>query len=436
MVSSQLAGGAAQSPSSQSAYEELVREADEDSEAFWAKEASTLYWADWPPGACAHGSTNFDPRSGPVHTRWFEGCTTNACYNALDFQLQLGRSEKTCFFWEGNEPGEQRTLSFGDAKAKVCQLANHLRSQGIGKGDRVIVYLPMVPELPLAMLACARIGAVHSVVFGGFSSEALAQRILDCEPKIILTCSSVMRGNKRVELKQIADDALSICQQSEQAFESPCKTLVLFNNRASALEEVPFNPRSDQWWDEAIQDQPTEAPVEWVDAEHPLFILYTSGSTGKPKGVLHTTGGYLVWAATTYRLAFDHRESDILWTTADCGWITGHTYSVYGPMVNGASQVLYEGVPTHPTPERIWQIVDKYRVSILYTAPTGIRSLQKAGDEYVKKTSRESLRILATVGEPIQEKAWRWFKDVVGDGRCPVVDTWFQVRCVQYLRGP
>lgn len=257
-------------------YQSMVQQAQANPDDFWATEAQKLYWASWDQQQAAHAS-NFNPRSGTVFAQWFAGCRTNIAYNALDQQIQLGRGEKTAFHWEGNSPGEERSLSYLDVKAQVCQLANYLRAQGVRKGDRVVIYLPMVPELPIAMLACARIGAIHSVVFGGFSSDALAQRILDCEPKIVITCSAVMRATKRVELKQIADDALRICQSQ---FEPECKTLVLFNDRASTVDEVPYDPSADVWWADAVQQQDSDAPVEWVDAEDPLFILYTSGSTG------------------------------------------------------------------------------------------------------------------------------------------------------------
>eukprot|EP00850_Spirogloea_muscicola_P022099 SM000277S10334 [mRNA] locus=s277:111736:116023:+ [translate_table: standard] len=435
--------------SSRDQYEAMYRQSVEDSDSFWADIANGFHWHKQFPitvGGLVH-SENLDVRKGPIHIescapgtaryapacQWFKGGTTNICYNAVDRHVAEGRGDKPAILWEGNEPQHSSQLTFGELKARVCQLANFLRERGVARGDSVAIYMPMLPELPVAMLACARIGAVHSVVFGGFSAEALAQRILDSRPSVVLTASGVMRGTKLIKLKAIVDQALALCDS--QAFR-PETCLVLENATALAKDQTPFTPGRDVWWQEEVKVQSEDSPVEWVDAEHPLFLLYTSGSTGKPKGVVHTTGGYMVYTATTFKHSFDYREGDVYWCTADCGWITGHSYLTYGPLLNGASVVVFEGVPNYPDAGRCWEVVDKYKVSIFYTAPTAIRALQRDGDQYVMRHSRQSLRVLGTVGEPINPSAWRWYYDVVGGGRCPISDTWWQTETGGHMITP
>ena len=364
-------------------------------------------------------------RKGPIRAEFFKGGTTNVCHNALDRHVLAGRGDADCLLWEGNDVGRDRRMTYAQVLEEVCRLANWLRSQGVKKGDAVAVYMPMLCELPVAMLACARIGAVHSVVFGGFSAEALAQRMEDCKSRVLITCSGVKRGDKRIGLKSIADEAVALCSARGHAVE---RVLVCENDNGLPKAETPWTCEGgrDVWWSDAVAGQATHAEVEWVDSEHPLFLLYTSGSTGRPKGVLHTTGGYMVYAAVTTRHAFCLKPGDVFWCTADCGWITGHTYVAYGPLLVGCAQVIFEGVPTFPDAGRCWEVVDKFRVSQFYTAPTAIRSLMRAGNEFVTRHSRASLRVLGSVGEPINPEAWRWYHDVVGGARCPVADTWWQ----------
>jgi acetyl-CoA synthetase len=362
-------------------------------------------------------------RKGPIRAEFFKGATTNVCHNALDRHVLAGKGDVDCFLWEGNDLDRDKRLTYKQVLDEVCRLANWLRAQGIKKGDAVSVYMPMLCELPIAMLACARIGAVHSVVFGGFSAEALAQRVEDCKARVLITCSGVKRGEKRIGLKSIADEAVALCAGRGHAVS---RVLVCENDNGLPKADTPFTPERDAWWQDEVAQQPATAEVEWVEAEHPLFLLYTSGSTGKPKGVLHTTGGYMVNSALTTRHAFCLKPGDVFWCTADCGWITGHSYVTYGPLLIGATQVVFEGVPTYPDAGRCWQVVDKYRVSQFYTAPTAIRSLMRAGDSYVTSYKRDSLRVLGSVGEPINPEAWRWYHDVVGSGNCPVADTWWQ----------
>jgi acetyl-CoA synthetase len=316
---------------------------------------------------------------------------------------------------------------------KICQLSNYLKDIGVQKGDAVAIYLPMLAELPIAMLACARIGAVHSVVFAGFSAESLAQRIIDCKPKALLTCNAVRRGAKVINLKEIVDAALA---ESSKNGVSVGVCLTYANESALNKDNTPWKKGRDIWWQDTIPKYKTECEVEWVDAEDPLFLLYTSGSTGKPKGVLHTTGGYMVYTATTFKYAFDYKPNDIYWCTADCGWITGHSYVTYGPLLNGATVVIFEGAPNYPDAGRCWEIVDKYKVTIFYTAPTLLRSLMRSGEEYVRRHSRKSLRVLGSVGEPINPAAWRWFYNVIGDGRCPISDTWWQTETGGFMITP
>lgn len=402
----------------------MYKQSIQDPSRFWGKIASQFYWHRMWDTSKPVFRSNFDIRQGPIFNEWFKGGFTNICYNALDKHVNEGRGEQVAMLWEGNDVGHEMRLTYSDVLQKTCQLANYLRKRGVKKGDRVCIYMPMVPELPIAMLACARIGAIHSVIFGGFSAESLAGRILDCKSDVLLSCSAVQRGAKVLNLKVIVDEALQLCLEKESF--QPGTVLIYDNKNAVPRSKVKWVAGRDLWWQDEVRSCSTVAPVEWMEAEDPLFLLYTSGSTGKPKGVLHTIGGYMVYAATSFEYVFDYQPGDIFWCTADCGWITGHTYICYGPLLNGATQVVFEGVPTYPSPSRWWEIIEKYKVSIFYTAPTAIRSLEALGDKHVTKHNLSSLRVLGTVGEAINAKAWHWYHRVVGQGRCPIVDTWWQ----------
>uniref|UniRef100_A0A0D6R8L0 acetate--CoA ligase n=2 Tax=Araucaria cunninghamii TaxID=56994 RepID=A0A0D6R8L0_ARACU len=412
-------------------YLAMYKRSIQDPAGFWADIASQFYWkVKWGQEVC---SENFDVRNGQIEIGWFKGGVTNICYNALDRHVEAGKGNGIAIYWEGNDPGCDGCLTYNELLMKVCQLSNYLKDIGVRKGDAVAIYLPMIMELPIAMLACARIGAVHSVVFAGFSAESLAQRIVDCKPKAVLTCNAVQRGAKVINLKDIVDTAL---EDSSKNGVSAGVCLTYANESVLSKEKTPWQKGRDIWWQDVVPKYSTKCEVEWVDAEDPLFLLYTSGSTGKPKGVLHTTGGYMVYSATTFKYAFDYKPSDVYWCTADCGWITGHSYVTYGPLLNGAKVVVFEGVPNYPDSGRCWEIVDKYKVSIFYTAPTLVRSLMRTGDEYVRRHSRKSLRVLGSVGEPINPTAWRWFYNVVGDGRCPISDTWWQTETGGFMITP
>ncbi|HUY84635.1 MAG TPA: acetate--CoA ligase, partial [Steroidobacteraceae bacterium] len=388
---------------------------------FWAGIASRL---DWMRPFTRVKDTSF--AADDCHIRWFEDGQLNVASNCLDRHLAT-RGDKTAIIWEGDDPKLSERLSYRELHARVCQCANALRALGVDKGQRVTIYLPMIPEIAIAMLACARIGAIHSIVFAGFSPEALGGRIADCDSSVLITADEGIRGGKRVPLKKNVDAALSIKG-------TECVKHVLVVRRTGV--RVPMYAPRDRWYEELVDAQPKECAPAVMDAEDPLFILYTSGSTGKPKGVLHTTGGYLVYAAYTHHSVFDLRENDVYWATADIGWVTGHSYVIYGPLANGATTVLFEGVPTYPDSGRFWQVVDKHRVTILYSSPTAIRSLMREGDEPVKCWSRKSLRLLGSVGEPINPEAWEWYHRVVGDGRCPIVDTWWQTETGGVLIAP
>ncbi|KAG6402845.1 hypothetical protein SASPL_135059 [Salvia splendens] len=399
-------------------YLDMYKRSIEDPAGFWSDIASHFYWKQkWDSPVY---SENMDVSKGRINIEWFKGGITNICYNCLDANIAAGNGEKIAIYWEGNELGADATLTYNQLLHKVCQLANYLKDIGVKKGDAVVIYLPMLMELPIAMLACARIGAVHSVVFAGFSSESLSQRIVDCKPKVVLTCNAVKRGPKVIHLKDIVDVALADSAKNGTVVDV-CLTYA--NESALTKESTKWVEGRDIWWQDILSKYPNSCDVEWVDAEDPLFLLYTSGSTGKPKGVLHTTGGYMVYTATTFKYAFDYKPSDIYWCTADCGWITGHSYVTYGPMLNGATVVVFEGAPNYPDSGRCWDIVDKYKVSIFYTAPT----------LFVTRYSRKSLRVLGSVGEPINPSAWRWFFNVVGDSRCPISDTWWQTETGGFL---
>mmetsp|Transcript_3580 Transcript_3580/g.10404 ORF Transcript_3580/g.10404 Transcript_3580/m.10404 type:complete len:633 (-) Transcript_3580:1161-3059(-) len=409
-------------PGGRAEYEKLHKWSLEDPEGFWGKMAEALYWYKrWQP---KHHSFNFDVRKGPISAEWFKGGRTNMCYNCLDRWVEAGRGNQACFLWEGNGAPvfRARTMSYREVLDETCRLANWLRQQGVRKGDAVAVYLPMTCELPIAMLACARIGALHTVVFAGFSAEALAQRIQDSKAKVVITATGVWRGPKAMALKTIVNKALDISKQGGHQV----RACLVFEKTAVPLNKAAMVDGRDAVWQEAVREQPNECAPEWVDAEDPLFLLYTSGSTGNPKGVVHTTGGYMVQAYTSTRYVFDLQPGDVYWCTADCGWVTGHTYLTYGPLLAGATNVLFGSTPMYPTIDRVWQVIARYKVRVFYTAPTLIRSLMLHGEEPVKRHDLSSLRVLGTVGEPIGDEAWRWYDEVVGGGRCPIVDTWWQ----------
>ncbi|KAM3386808.1 hypothetical protein ACQJBY_009994 [Aegilops geniculata] len=413
-------------------YLEMYQRSIDNPAGFWSEIAETFYWKQkWSPEEVC--TENLDVTKGPIKIEWFKGGKTNICHNAVDRYVEAGDGAKIAMYWEGNEPDQDGKLTYSELLDKVCQLANYLKSVGVEKGDAVVIYLPMLMELPIAMLACARIGAVHSVVFAGFSADAIAQRITDCKPKVVITCNAVKRGKKLIPLKDIVDASLV---ESAKNGVTVGICLTYENQLAMKKESTQWIAGRDVWWQDVVPSFPTRCDVEWVDAEDPLFLLYTSGSTGKPKGVLHTTGGYMVYAATTFKHAFDYKPTDIYWCTADCGWITGHSYVTYGPLLNGATVLVYEGAPNYPDPGRCWDIVDKYGVTIFYTAPTLIRSLMRDGSVYVDPYSRKSLRVLGSVGEPINPTAWRWFYNVVGDSRCPISDTWWQTETGGFMITP
>ena len=400
-------------------YAKLYKRSIEEPEAFWADELKRIDWIETPSKISDVSFAEDD-----LHIRWFEDGVLNASYNCIDRHLPE-RANKVAILWEGDNPAYHHAITYAQLHNHVCRFANMLKKIGVTKGDRVTLYMPMIPEAAYAMLACARIGAVHSVVFGGFSPEALAGRINDCESEFVVTADQGVRGGKGVPLKDNVDTAL------EQA---PGVKAVLCVRHTGA--PVGWTQGRDHWAHELALEVDAKCDPEPMNSEDPLFILYTSGSTGKPKGVLHTTGGYMVWASMTHDYTFDHREDDVFWCTADVGWVTGHSYIVYGPLANGATTLMFEGVPTWPGPDRFWRIVAKHRVTTLYTAPTAIRALMRLGDEPVTKHDRSSLRLLGSVGEPINPEAWRWFHEVVGEGRCPVVDTWWQTETGGHLITP
>jgi acetyl-CoA synthetase len=392
-------------------YQRFYNESIENPEAFWAKEARRL---DWIQPFTKVKNTSYHKED--FHIRWYEDGTLNACYNCVDRHLK-DKGDQVAIFWEGDNPEDSRTITYKELHQEISKFANVLKMQDVHKGDRVTIYLPMIPEAIIAILACARIGAIHSVVFAGFSAESLEERIFDCDSHFLVTADEGVRGGKKIPLKKNVEEAL----QGKAAH--ILKKMIVVKRTGG---DIPWQEKRDFWYHEEMDKVAIDCPLEEMGAEDPLFILYTSGSTGKPKGVLHTIGGYLVYAALTHQYVFDYHPGDIYWCTADIGWVTGHTYSIYGPLANGATIILFEGVPQYPDALRFWQIVDKYKVTIFYTAPTVIRSLMREGTDFVQKTSRASLRILGSVGEPINPEAWEWYYDNVGNGRCPIMDTWWQ----------
>ncbi|MGR1220157.1 acetate--CoA ligase [Metapseudomonas otitidis] len=399
-------------------YQRLYRQSVDEPQAFWSEQATRfLHW--FNPWDELHHS---DLAKGEA--RWFKGGKLNVAYNCIDRHLDT-RAEQIAIIWEGDNPTESAHITYRKLHSNVCRLANVLKARGVKKGDRVCIYMPMVPEAAYAMLACARIGAVHSVVFGGFSPDSLRDRILDADCRAVITADEGVRGGKYVPLKQNVDKALKEC---------PDVSTVVVVQRTQG--EVGWVEGRDLWYHEALQGAAEACEPEWMDAEDPLFILYTSGSTGKPKGVLHTTGGYLLGAAMTHKYVFDYHEGDIYWCTADVGWVTGHSYIVYGPLANGATTLVFEGVPSYPDASRFWQVIDKHKVNIFYTAPTALRALMREGEEPVRRTDRSSLRLLGSVGEPINPEAWEWYYNVVGERRCPIVDTWWQTETGSILIAP
>ena len=398
-------------------YESMYEQSMSNPDKFWAEQAEIF--VDWEKKWDKVSDVDFS--KGKI--AWFEGATLNVSYNCLDRHLPE-RADQVAIIWEGDDPSSSELITYKDLHKRVCKFANGMKDLGVVKGDRICLYMPMIVEATVAMLACARLGAIHSVVFGGFSPDALRDRILDSECKLVITADEGIRGGKSVPLKSNVDIATKDCD---------CVDSIIVVKRTGG--EVSWNDR-DVWYHDLVEDASDNFPCEMFDAETPLFILYTSGSTGKPKGVLHTSGGYLLYAAMTHKYTFDYQEGDIYWCTADVGWVTGHSYIVYGPLANGGTTLMFEGIPTYPDASRFWQVIDKHQVNIFYTAPTAIRALMGAGNELVQKTSRSSLKILGTVGEPINPEAWEWYYNVVGNARCPVVDTWWQTETGGHMITP
>jgi acetyl-CoA synthetase len=390
-------------------YQTMYAESLADNDAFWARHGRRI---DWIKPYTEISDVSYD--AADLHIRWFSDGTLNAAANCLDRHLEE-RGDQTAIIWEGDDPADSRHVTYAELHAEVCKFANVLKAEGAKKGDRITIYMPMIPEAAVAMLACVRIGAVHSVVFGGFSPDALAGRIRDCDSNMVITSDEGVRGGRPIPLKANTDAALDNCPD--------CNKVIVVRRTGGDINWVADR---DVWYHEAMDAASAACPAEEMNAEDPMFILYTSGSTGKPKGVLHTTGGYMVYASMTHEYVFDYHQGDVYWCTADVGWVTGHSYIVYGPLANGAITLMFEGVPTYPDSSRFWQVVEKHKVNIFYTAPTAIRALMREGDAPVTGTDRSSLRLLGSVGEPINPEAWMWYHDVVGDGRCPIVDTWWQ----------
>ena len=390
-------------------YQSMYKASVDDPEAFWAEQGKRI---DWIKPYTKIENVSYDAKD--LSIKWYEDGTLNAAANCLDRHLET-RGDQTAIIFEGDEPSDSRHITYRELHEEVCKFANVLKARGVKKGDRVTIYMPMIPEAAVAMLATARLGAIHSVVFGGFSPDALAGRIIDCDSSVVITADEGVRGGRNIPLKANSDAALENCPM--------CKTSIVVRRTGGDINWVEGR---DYWYHEEMANVSADCPAEEMNAEDPLFILYTSGSTGTPKGVLHTTGGYMVYASMTHQYVFDYQDGDIYWCTADVGWVTGHSYIVYGPLANGATTLMFEGVPTYPDSSRFWQVVEKHKVNIFYTAPTAIRALMREGDDPVTKTDRSSLRLLGSVGEPINPEAWLWYNNVVGEGRCPIVDTWWQ----------
>ena len=398
-------------------YDSMYKYSMNNPDEFWAEQAENFI--DWDKKWDKVSDVDFS--KGKIS--WFEGATLNVSYNCLDRHLPE-RANQVAIIWEGDDPNTSESITYKELHERVCKLSNGMQDLGVTRGDRICLYMPMIVEATIAMLACARLGAIHSVVFGGFSPDALRDRILDSECNLVITADEGVRGGKTVALKENVDQATKDCE---------CVKHILVVKRTGG--KVSWN-KKDVWYHDLVKDASADFPCEMFDAENPLFILYTSGSTGKPKGVLHTSGGYLLYAAMTHKYTFDYQEGDIFWCTADVGWVTGHSYIVYGPLANGATTVMFEGIPNYPDASRFWQVVDKHKINIFYTAPTAIRALMGAGEEFVNKTSRSSLKILGTVGEPINPEAWEWYFNVIGEKRCPVVDTWWQTETGGHMITP
>jgi len=394
-------------------YKKMWEESINNPDEFWTKIADTFFWyKKWDKVNTYDFTDNID-------IKWFENGKTNITVNCLDRHIEAGKGDKVAFYWEGNDTSETHTYTYKELYDEVCKFANVLKSKGVKKGDRVSIYLPMVAELSIAMLACARIGAIHSIVFGGFSAEALRDRIIDSTCKTLITCDTAFRGKKSIDMKGISDNAMKMCADAGE----PVTTCVVYKRGEG---NCTMQDGRDWWWTDLVKDASSTCQPEVMDAEDPLFILYTSGSTGKPKGVVHTTGGYMVYAATTFKYVFDYQEGDVYWCTADIGWVTGHSYIVYGPLCEGATSVMFEGVPNYPNPDRFWKVVEKYKVTQFYTAPTAIRAIMREGNDWPKNCDLSSLKILGTVGEPINPEAWIWYYETIGNKNCPIVDTWWQ----------
>ncbi|KAK0181023.1 hypothetical protein PV327_003345 [Microctonus hyperodae] len=430
-------------------YKQMHEKSIKNPEEFWGEIAKQFHW-ETPTSDSKFFSYNFNLNEGDIFIKWMEGASTNISFNLLDKNVKCGNGDKIAFYWEGNDPEDYSRLTYRKLLEETCKFANVLKSKGVEKGDRVAIYMPMILELPIAMLACTRIGAVHSVVFAGYSSDSLAERMLDSKAKVLITTDGVWRGPKLLLLKTICDEAMAKVKANDHEVEScivvshlrrlanphgggstatdggSMKNGIKSNGNGANEPDIPWDDDRDCWWHEEMEDAESSCYPVWIAAEDPLFILYTSGSTGKPKGVLHTTAGYLIYAATTFKYVFDYKPNDVFWCTADIGWITGHTYVVYGPLANCATSVLFEGTPFHPENDRYWSVIDKYKVSQFYTAPTAIRSLMKFGDGLVKKYDLTTLRVLGSVGEPINSEAWLWFYNLVGHGKCSIADTFWQ----------
>ncbi|XP_018564105.1 acetyl-coenzyme A synthetase [Anoplophora glabripennis] len=421
-------------------YKEMYQKSIDNPEEFWGDIAKQFYW-ETPIDINRFFRYNFDVTKGPIFNKWLDGATTNISYNLLDRNIRNGHGDKVAFYWEGNHPDDYSRLTYKKLLEEVCRFANVLKSRGVQKGDRVAMYMPMILEAIIAILACTRIGAVHSLVFAGFSADSFAERILDCEARFLVTADGAWRGEKLLQLKTICDHAMQICAQKGHNVET-CIVVAHLGRVTSPQgtqyrsNMTPMTEGRDIFWQDIVPEASSSCYPEWVESEDPLFMLYTSGSTGKPKGVLHTTGGFLLYAATTFKYVFDYKPNDVYWCTADIGWITGHTYVVYGPLANAATSVLYEGTPFYPQNDRFWEVVDKYRVNQFYTAPTAIRALMKYDDDLVRRHDLSSLKVLGSVGELINPEAWMWYYKLVGHEKCSIVDTFWQTETGGHVLTP